>query len=76
MDKEIKISFPIKHSDNVEENLNNLIILKLQDLLAVSSIEVQKDKMPFKIRVKIQNRIIDELISCLEQKRMVVFPNE
>ena len=32
-DKNINIIFPIKHSDDINENLNNTIILKLRALL-------------------------------------------
>ena len=72
-DKEIRISFPIKHSDNTEENLNNVIILKMQSLFGL---DTDTHIHPYNVEVKIQNKIIDDLISCLNQKRKVNFDEE
>lgn len=72
-DKKIMISFPIKYSDNKEENLNNVIILKMQSLF---DLDTDTHIHPYDLEVKIQNKIIDDLISCLNQKRKVNFDEE
>ena len=72
-DKEIRISFPIKHSDNTEENLNNVIILKMQSLFGL---DTDTHIHSYNVEVKIQNKIIDDLISCLNQKRKVNLDEE
>lgn len=71
-DKNINIIFPIKHSDDINENLNNTIILKLRALLN-NEAESYNCNCSEHIRMcnDYNNRLVTELQNLIEQKRII-----
>jgi hypothetical protein len=69
MSEEIKISFSIKHSDLIEENLNNTIILLLRNLFEIETDFSINNDIGYNQAVDYYNKSISELQQLLEQKR-------